>query len=69
VQPTITIITPSFNQARFIERTITSVLDQGYEKLEYFVVDGGSRDESVEIIRRYEDDLAWWVSEPDGGQT
>jgi glycosyltransferase involved in cell wall biosynthesis len=69
VKPTITIITPSFNQARFIDRTITSVLDQGYEKLEYFVVDGGSTDGSVEIIRRYEDDLAWWVSEPDAGQT
>ena len=69
MQPTITIITPSFNQARWIERTMTSVLEQGYEKLEYFVVDGGSTDGSVGIIRRYEDDLAWWVSEPDSGQT
>ena len=69
VLPKITIITPSFNQGRFIERTITSVLDQRYEKLEYFVVDGGSTDGSVEIIRRHEDNLDWWVSEPDAGQT
>jgi glycosyltransferase involved in cell wall biosynthesis len=69
MRPKITIVTPSFNQGRFIERTITSVLDQGYENLEYFVVDGGSTDESVEIIRRHEDHLAWWVSEPDTGQT
>lgn len=69
MKPRITVITPSFNQAAFIERTLRSVLDQGYENLEYLVVDGHSTDGSVEIIKRYADRLAWWVSEPDEGQT
>jgi glycosyltransferase involved in cell wall biosynthesis len=69
VRPKLSIVTPSLNQAAFIERTLRSVLDQGYENLEYIVVDGGSTDGSVEIIERYADRLAYWTSEPDRGQT
>jgi glycosyltransferase involved in cell wall biosynthesis len=67
--PGFTIVTPSFNQGHFIERTIRSVVDQGYPDLEYFVMDAGSTDGTVEIIKRYEDKIDYWVSQPDGGQS
>lgn len=67
--PKITVVTPSYNQGEFIEATIRSVLLQGYPNLEFMVVDGGSRDRTVEVIRRYEPWLAHWVSERDRGQT
>lgn len=65
--PCISVVTPSFQQAEFIEATLRSVIDQEYEDLEYVVVDGGSTDGSVEIIRRCEGNLAHWISEADNG--
>lgn len=67
--PRISIITPSYNQGKYIEETIRSVLMQGYPNLEYIIMDGGSTDESVEIIKKYEPWLTYWASEKDEGQS
>jgi glycosyltransferase involved in cell wall biosynthesis len=67
--PRISVVTPSFNQGRFLEQCIASVLEQDYSDLEYIVIDGGSSDESVEVLRRHERHFAFWVSEPDNGQS
>ncbi len=67
--PKVSIVTPSYNQGQYLEKTIRSVLDQGYPNLEYIIIDGGSTDDSVDIIKRYEQHIAYWESVPDRGQS
>lgn len=67
--PKISIVTPSFNQGHFIEETILSVINQDYPNIEYILIDGGSTDNTIEIIKKYSDRIAYWVSEKDNGQS
>ena len=67
--PLVSIITPSYNQGKFIEETIQSVLKQDYSNIEYIIIDGASSDDTIEIIKKYEKKISFWSSEPDGGQT
>ncbi|MCX6300297.1 MAG: glycosyltransferase, partial [Bacteroidetes bacterium] len=63
--PKISIVTPTFNQGNFIEQTILSIISQGYPNLEYIIIDGGSTDNTVDIIRKYADRISYWISERD----
>lgn len=67
--PKISVITPSFNQGRFLEATILSVINQDYPNLEYILIDGGSTDNSLDIIKKYENKITYWISEKDSGQS
>jgi glycosyltransferase involved in cell wall biosynthesis len=66
--PKISIITPSFNQGKFLEETILSIISQKYPSLEFIIIDGGSTDESVEVIKKYGQHITYWISEKDNGQ-
>lgn len=66
--PRISVVTPSYNQGQFLEETLQSVTEQGYPNLEYIVIDGGSQDNSLDVIKRYTDAITYWVSEKDSGQ-
>ena len=67
--PAISVIVPSYNQGRFVRQTLDSILEQGYPNLELIVMDGGSDDETVDILEEYSPHLSHWVSEPDNGQS
>jgi len=67
--PRISVITPSYNQGNFIERTICSIFDQHYPNLEYIIIDGGSNDTTIDVIKKYENRITYWISEKDKGQT
>ena len=69
VNPKISIITPCFNAALYIEQTILSIINQDYDNLEYIIIDGGSTDGTIDIIKKYENKIAYWISEPDNGQS